>query len=206
MSELRALRRTFDQAKKRDSSMVGNLNLPSDGKDDTVVAAARAAFFPRLDLSVSRAAQSTLSVGPLAGIVIGADLLLPIFARNRLTGDLEVAGAIQRETVENYRAVLLQALADVEDSISAVGHARERGTILTDIEREATMTAGLAQQQYLEGDADLRAAFDAQDLLIRAQDAKAIGIQEQLEASIALYRSTRRTDGLADLNRLAASR
>lgn len=170
------------------------------------VAAARAAFFPRLDLSVSRAAQGMLSGGPLAGIVIGADLLLPIFSRNRLKGDLEVAAAAQREAVENYRAVLLRALADVEDSVSAVGHARERGSILTDIEREAAMTAGLAQQQYLEGDADLRAVFDAQDLLIRAQDAKTIGIQEQLEASIALYRATRRTDGLADLKRLAASR
>ena len=42
--ELRALRRTFDQAKKRDKTISGNLNLPDDEKDATIVAAARAAL------------------------------------------------------------------------------------------------------------------------------------------------------------------
>jgi hypothetical protein len=44
MKQLRALRRTFDQVKKRDASISGQLNLPSDEKDDTIVAAARAAI------------------------------------------------------------------------------------------------------------------------------------------------------------------
>ena len=42
--EMRALRRTFDQAKKHDKSISGNLNLPADEKDATIVAAARAAL------------------------------------------------------------------------------------------------------------------------------------------------------------------
>ncbi|HEX8465127.1 MAG TPA: hypothetical protein VF627_10970, partial [Abditibacterium sp.] len=42
--QLRALRRTFDQLKKRDTSITGNLNLPSDDKHDTVIGAARAAI------------------------------------------------------------------------------------------------------------------------------------------------------------------
>lgn len=159
------------------------------------VAQARAAFLPRLDISLSRAAQGILGGGPLAGVVLGADILLPIFGRHRLTGELDLATAVQRESVEAYRQVLLVALADVEDALSAVGHARARSAILADIDREATLTADLAQRQYLEGDADLRAVFDAQDLLIRAQDARAVSIQEQLEASIALYRTTRRSGG-----------
>ena len=43
-SELRALRRTFDQAKRRDQNISGDLNLPADRKDATIVAAARAAI------------------------------------------------------------------------------------------------------------------------------------------------------------------
>ena len=43
MKELRALRRTFDQAKKRDPSITGDLNLPTDQKDDTIMASAGAA-------------------------------------------------------------------------------------------------------------------------------------------------------------------
>ena len=176
----------------RPDIMAAEARIRAAGGD---VAQARAAFLPRLDISLSQAARGILSGGPLAGMVLGADILLPIFGRNRLKGDLDLASAAQRESVEIYRQVLLVALAEVEDALSAVGHARDRSAILADIDREATLTTDLAQRQYLEGDADLRAVFDAQDLLIGAQDARAISIQEQLEASIALYRATRRSGG-----------
>ncbi len=154
------------------------------------VAQARAAFFPSLDLSLDRSSQTVLSGGPLAGLTFGASLLLPIFARSRLKGDLDSAAAVQREAVQNYRQVLLAALGQVEDALSAARHSRDRASILADIEAEARLTANLAQQQYLEGDADLRDVLDAQDRLINAQDARAVSVQEQLEASIALFRAT----------------
>lgn len=154
------------------------------------VSQARAAFFPRLDLSLNRSSQTVLSGGPLAGLTLGAGLLFPIFNQGRLKGDLESAAAVQRESVHNYRQVLLVALAEVEDALSAAQHAHDRAAILADVEREAKLTADLARQQYFEGEADLREVLDAQDRLISAQDARAVSVQEQLEASIALYRST----------------
>lgn len=154
------------------------------------VIAARAAFFPSLDLSLNRASQVVLSGGPLAGLSLGANLLLPIFNRGRLRGEFDSAAATQRETVQNYRQILLAALAQVEDALSAARHSRDRASILADIEKEARITANLAQQQYLEGEADLRDVLDAQDRLINAQDARAVSVQEQLEASIALFRAT----------------
>ena len=165
---------------------------------------ARAAFLPRLDLSINRSSQTVLSGGPLAGLTIGASLFAPIFNRSRLKGDLEIAAAAQREAVQNYRQALLGALADIEDSMSAVHHASNRGSILADIDRESRRTASLAQQQYLEGDADLRDVLDAQDLLIRAQDARALNVQEQLEATIALYRATRRAADVTPGRRVAS--
>ena len=42
--ELRALRRTFDQLKKRDVTVTGDLKLPDDRKDDTIMASARTAI------------------------------------------------------------------------------------------------------------------------------------------------------------------
>lgn len=176
----------------RPDIMAAEARIRAAGGD---VAQARAAFLPRLDLSLGRAVQGILGGGGLAGAVLGADILLPIFGRNRLTGELDLAASVQRESVEAYRQVLLVALAEVEDALSATSHARDRSAILADIDREATLTADLAQRQYLEGDADLRAVFDAQDRLIGAQDARAVSIQEQLEASIALYRATRRSGG-----------
>ena len=154
------------------------------------VGQARAAFFPSLDLSLNRSSQTVLTGGPLAGLTFGASLLMPIFNRAQLKSELEFAAATQREAVQNYRQVLLAALAQVEDALSAARHASERAVLLTDIEREARLTADLAQRQYFEGEADLRDVLDAQDRLIRAQDARALSVQEQLEASIALFRAT----------------
>ena len=149
---------------------------------------ARAAFFPQLDLSFGRNAQSFLGSGILSGLSIGADLMAPIFNRNRLRGNLEFAAAQQRESVQNYREVLLAALADVENGLSAAAHARNRASVLADVTRQARQTAALARVQYLEGDADLRHLLDAQDLLINAQDAELVSRQERLEAAIALFR------------------
>jgi len=152
---------------------------------------ARAAFFPQLALSIGRNAQSFLGSGIFSGLSIGADLIAPIFNRNRLKGNLALAAAQQRESVQNYREVLLAALADVENGLSAAAHARNRASILAAVTSEARQTAALARVQYLEGDADLRHLLDAQDLLINAQDAELVSRQERLEAAIALFRVSR---------------
>lgn len=154
------------------------------------VAAARRAFYPSFGLSVGAVARSggIGALNPLA--VIGADLLAPIFARSRLRGDLQFSAASQREAAGLYRQAVLTALRDVEDALSAIDHARQREALLTEVEAEARTTSGLARRQYLEGDADLQQLLDAQDLLIAAQDAKALARQELLAGTIALYALT----------------
>jgi multidrug efflux system outer membrane protein len=135
-----------------------------------------------------------VSAGALAPLAvaqqIGADILAPIFARNRLRGELELASAQQREAVSNYQAVLLNAFREVEDALSLVAHADEREKLLTDVEAEARLTETLARRQYLEGAADLQHLLDAQDLLISVQDALALGQQERIEGLIQIYAAT----------------
>jgi hypothetical protein len=41
--------------------------------------------------------------------------------------------------------------------------------------------------QYLEGDADLRTVLDAKRLLVQAEDARALVLQERLDAAADLY-------------------
>lgn len=151
------------------------------------VSAARRAFYPALTLSASAVATSA-AVGrilPLA--TLGSDLLAPIFARSRLRGELQLSAAQQREAAALYRQAVLEALRDVENTLSSIARAREREVLLADVEKEALATSGLARRQYLEGDVDLQQLLDAQDLLIAAQDARAIARQELLAATIALW-------------------
>ncbi|HEX8216402.1 MAG TPA: TolC family protein, partial [Allosphingosinicella sp.] len=154
------------------------------------VAQARAAFLPRLRLSASALGQAATLGGPIgATLSIGADLLAPIFNRRRLRGELGVAAADQAESVELYRGALLTALAEAENGLSAIVHSRARETLLIDIVEEARTTARLARLQYLEGEADLQRVLDAEQLLVRAEDARAMALQERLDAAIDLYKA-----------------
>jgi multidrug efflux system outer membrane protein len=155
------------------------------------VDAARAAFFPRLQLS-GRALGQAVSLGaPLTStLAIGADLLAPIFNRGRLRGNLEVAAGAQAESVAVYRGVLLTGLADAENALSAVERSALRESILVRIVAEARRTAELARLQYREGEADLLRLFDAEQRLVEAEDAQAIAVQERMEAFLDLYNAT----------------
>jgi outer membrane protein, multidrug efflux system len=152
------------------------------------VAEARAAFLPSLRLSASALGQAATLSGPLGStIAAGASLLAPIFDRGRLNGRLSAATAAQRESVEAYRKTLLTAFSEAEDALTSVEQSRTRQLLIERIVEEARITARLARLQYLEGEADLRTVLDAERLLVQAEDARAISVQERLNAAIDLY-------------------
>jgi NodT family efflux transporter outer membrane factor (OMF) lipoprotein len=151
---------------------------------------ARAAFLPRLRLSASGIAESGTLGGPLGTVITaGLGLLAPIFDRARLRGNLDMASAVQVESVELYRKALLTALGEAEDALEAVERSRAREALLDTIVSEAVTTARLARLQYVEGAADLQWVLDAEQRLVQAEDARAIAQQERLEAAIDLYRA-----------------
>jgi outer membrane protein TolC len=61
--------------------------------------------------------------------------------------------------------------------------------LLDQVVEEARTTARLTRLQFIEGEADLRFVIDAQQLLVQAEDARAISLQERLNAAIDLYRA-----------------
>ncbi len=151
---------------------------------------ARAAFLPNLRLTAIALGQAAGLSGPYgATLSAGASLLAPIFSGGRLRGELAGATAAQRETVELYRRTLLTALAEAEDALTAVEQSRARQRLLDRIVGEARTTARLTRLQFIEGATDLRAVIDAQQLLVRAEDARALSLQERMNAAIDLYRA-----------------
>ena len=155
------------------------------------VSQARAAFFPRLRLSASGLGQAASLGNPITSLLsIGADLLAPIFNRGRLRGEYALATAQQRESVELYRRTLLTALAEVEDAMSAVDRSAARERLILDMVEEARLTARLSRLQYIGGEADLRQVLDAEERLIAAEDARAIVLQQRLEAAVDMFRAT----------------
>ena len=154
------------------------------------VDAARRAFFPQIVINASALGEAASLSGPVAATFsLGAGLLAPIFDRNRLSGNLQLAAGRQVESVELYRLVLLTSLAETENALSAVERARAREELLLQIVEEARLTARLARLQYMEGETDLQSLFDAEQRLVAAEDARAIAHQERLEAAIDLFKA-----------------
>jgi len=156
---------------------------------DGDAAAARAAFFPRLDLSLSATAQAL--AGQAAGQVLslGSSLLAPIFARGRLRRDFAVARADQMEAAEDYRRTILSALGEIEDLLRARALSHERALIIERIAAESRLTARLGKAQYLEGEEDLRTLIDADELLSQAEEAEVLAWQERMLTQIALHQA-----------------
>lgn len=155
---------------------------------DGDVSAARRAFVPGLTLSASGLVQAASLSGPVgATFSAGAGLLAPIFARGRLEGRLAAATADQHESVELYRRTLLAALGQAQDALASVEQSRRRDSLIADMVEHARTSARLARLQYLEGEADLTEMLTAQSRLVSAEDARAIVLQERLEAAIDLY-------------------
>lgn len=151
---------------------------------------ARAAFLPNLRLTASGLAQAATLSGPYGvTLIAGASLLGPIFNGGRLRGQLSVATAAQAETVELYRRTLLTALAEAEDALAAVEQSEKRSSLLDAVVEEARTAARLTRLQFVEGEADLRALIYAQQLLVQAEDSRALSLQERMNAAIDLYRA-----------------
>jgi multidrug efflux system outer membrane protein len=151
---------------------------------------ARAAFFPRIRLTASGLSQAASLSGPLSSTFsIGASLLAPIFDRGRLRANLEYSAGRQVESVELYRQILLTSLAEVEDGLTAAAHSSSREQLLVEVVTEARLTARLARVQYIGGEADLQRVLDAEQRLTEAEDARAVALQERLEAAIDLFKA-----------------
>lgn len=154
------------------------------------VAAARAAFFPSLSLTLSSAIQSTpLSAPANTTLSASSSVLAPIFSGGRLRGTLELAEAGQRELVATYRQAVLAAFREGEDALSAVAAAAQRADHLEEGARQAGRAYALARERYLAGATDYQTLLTSQQALLRARDSALQARQDRLFASVGLYQA-----------------
>jgi NodT family efflux transporter outer membrane factor (OMF) lipoprotein len=136
--------------------------------------AADAERFPSLNLTGSLGLNS-LGAGKLfnpqsasAGVIAG--LTGPIFDAGRIRSQIAAQDAAFDQSVATYRAAVLTALSEVEDSLIACRRSGERLVLLekaTVAAREADL---LARQRYQAGEIDFLAVLDAQRALLGLED------------------------------------
>ncbi|MEX0644122.1 MAG: efflux transporter outer membrane subunit, partial [Parvularculaceae bacterium] len=120
---------------------------------DADVMAARAAFFPSIDLSSGMTAALTGGASIVGSLA--ASLSAPIFSGGRLEGNLESTKARVDERIAGYRQATLNALRDVDLSLRAVDTAGAREDQLEIAKEAAGRSLELAEIRYRAGADDL---------------------------------------------------
>ena len=138
---------------------------------------ARADLYPSFRLAGSIGLES-LSIARL--LVPGAgfwsanpSVSTRLFNRRQLRENLVVQNERQAQSARNYETVVLRALQEVEDSLTALAQEQVRRGHLVSAATAAQQAADLSLQLYTAGLRDFRDVLDAQRSLLTLQDSVA---------------------------------
>jgi multidrug efflux system outer membrane protein len=161
---------------------------------DTVVA--RAALYPSLSLTlqggianpaVNAAVNSLSGVGP--SLNLGGALTQPLFDAGKLRSQSREAQAREQEAVTNYKAALVAALVDVENSLGALRHLDEAREAQETNLQESTRAYDAAQARYQHGSGDFLSVLEAQKVLFAVRDQYSQYKLARLQASLAVCKA-----------------
>ena len=150
------------------------------------VDAARAAFFPQLNLSAT--ISQAFNPASMAWSV-GSSLLQTIFDGGQLSSESDLQKARQTELVVDYRKSVFSAFSDVESSIGQVTSFAETERLTAEEETNAAEAYRISELQYREGVTDLLTVLQTQQTLFNAQDQLVQIRLARLQAGVSLYRA-----------------
>ncbi len=138
------------------------------------VQAARAAFFPSIQLTASGGTQSAALrtlFGPGAWFYsAAASLTQPLFDGFLLEGQLQLQLGLRRQFLQAYRKAVLSAFSDVEKALIAVQQTSLQEEYQREVVRASQRAFDLSEQQLREGTVNLVTLLQVQQTLFQAED------------------------------------
>ena len=157
------------------------------------VVAARAAMFPKIELTATGGWQA-FTLGTLFGpgslfaqAAIGATQT--IFDNGALQANVEQSRGRADELLADYRKSIVQAFTDVENALTAYRFATEQETLQRDAVATAQRAADIARAQLLAGISDIVTALQAQSTLFTDLDTLAQVRLARFTALVDLYKA-----------------
>lgn len=157
------------------------------------VGVARAAYFPTLTLGAQGGFESA-SYGnwlsaPSAFWAIGPNALLSVFDGGLRQAQVAQARAQFDATAANYRATVVTAFQQVEDSLATLHHYHDASVEETDAVNAAQHTLDLSMALYVRGATDYLTVVTSQTTALQTQQ-EALNLNtQQLLASVDLIRA-----------------
>ncbi len=157
------------------------------------IVAARAAFFPNVDLTGSGGYASAVLgtlISPASRVfaVTGA-ISQSIFEGGALRGQYQYSQARYAELLSDYHKTVLTALGDVENALVAVQQAADQQQRQQDAADKAARAYNFAQMQMAAGTTNILTVLNTETTLFTAQDELVQVKFEHLEALVELYQA-----------------
>jgi len=153
------------------------------------VGAAVADLYPKFRLSGSIGIESIDSADILAAASrswkLGPSFSWPLFDGGQIRRNIEIQSALQEQKLIQYQSMVLAALEEVENALTAYVEEQRRSQALTEAAQAARSAAGLALDKYKGGLQDFSTVLDAQRSQLSFEDQLA---QSQGAASTDLVR------------------
>ncbi len=155
------------------------------------IRAARAAFFPTIDLTASGGyeskALSSLLEPQNRVFSLSAGITQPIFHGGAVLGEYRLSKARYDELLADYHKAVISAFGNVEDSLAAVtdsGNQLQREQVATDKARGAYE---MSQYQFHAGTVNILTVLSTETALFSAEDALAQAQLAHLQALVGLF-------------------
>jgi multidrug efflux system outer membrane protein len=157
------------------------------------IAAARAAFFPTINLTADGGYESpalaTLLTPASRVWSLGAGLTQPIFQGGALLGGYSLVKAQYQELLADYHKAVISALANVEDALVAVQQTGEQVARQQQATEQARRAYRFAQAQMHAGTINVLTLLNTETTLFTAEDALAQAKYAHLQSLVSLYQA-----------------
>jgi multidrug efflux system outer membrane protein len=157
------------------------------------VNAARAAFFPSIQLTAATGYQSAALktlFGPSAWFyTAAASLTQPVFDGFLLEGQLDLQLGLRQQFLQAYRKAVLSAFSDVEKALIALQQTGLQEKYQREVVLAAQMAFYLSEQQLREGTVNLVTLLQVEQTLFLAED-QLVQVQlARLLAAVSLFQA-----------------
>lgn len=161
------------------------------------IGTARAAYFPRLDLTGAFGYESAelgdlfkwSSRSFLLGPLVGSVLSLPLFDGGARESRVDQASAAYREDVANYRQTVLRAFKEVEDNLVHLRLLGDQTQAQDQAVQSARRAAHVSQVQFREGSVSYLGVIDADRSVLQQQRVAVALDAERARATVGLIRA-----------------